>query len=142
MPTLTETRTVPRPRPEVFAYAADFTNISEWDPGVASSERIDGGPLRVGSAFALGVRFGGREVPMVYTITEIVPDERVVLEGVGDKLRVVDDIRFTDSGDGTRIDYTAELEFTGVLRFAVPFMGAALKKVGEKALDGLAARLV
>ncbi len=141
MPTLTETRTVPRPRPEVFAYTADFSHISEWDPGITASDRIDSGPLRVGSAFTLMVKFGSRQVPMVYTITSLEPDERVVLEGVGDKLRAVDDIRFRDAGTGTRIDYRADLEFQGVMRFVAPLMGGVLAKVGEKALDGLAARL-
>ena len=141
MPTLTETRTVPRPVAEVFAYTADFSHIEDWDPGVAASSRVDSGPLKVGSAFSLMVRFGGRQVPMLYTITAIEPNSKVVLEGVGDSLVAIDDIRFLSEGEGTRIDYRADLEFKGLLRFAVPLMGGRLKKVGEKALDGLAAQL-
>lgn len=141
MPTLKETRTVPRPQSEVFAYVADFANSAEWDPGVAAASRIDSGPLKVGSAFSLMVKFGGRQVPMLYTITALEPESRVVLEGVGDSLVAIDDIRFSAEGGGTRIDYEADLEFKGLLRFAVPFMGGALKKVGEKALDGLASTL-
>jgi len=141
MPKLIETRTVPRPLSEVFAYVADFASSAEWDPGVVAASRVDSGPLKVGSAFTLMVKFGGRQVPMLYTIKLLEPDSRVVIEGVGDSLTAVDEIRFTPDGDGTRIDYTADLEFKGLLRFAVPFMGGALKKVGEKALDGLAAEL-
>jgi carbon monoxide dehydrogenase subunit G len=141
MPTLSETRTVPRPRSEVYAYTADFSNISDWDPGVAASERIGSGPLEVGSAFTLMVKFGPRELPMVYTITELVPDERFVVRGVGDKLIAIDDIRFSDADGGTRIDYSADLEFSGILKLLAPLMGGVLKKVGEKALDGLAAKL-
>ena len=141
MPTLNETRTVPRPRPEVFAYTADFTNIDQWDPGVVSSTRIDNGALKVGSAFTLMVKFGSRELPMVYTITALEKDKRVVLDGVGDKLRAIDDIRFSDADGGTRVDYSADLQFKGVLRFLTPLMGRTLDKVGRKALDGLASQL-
>lgn len=141
MARLQETRTVSRPRSEVFAYTADFANIENWDPGVTASSRIDQGPLKVGSAFTLMVKFGTRQLPMVYTITRLDPDRQVVLRGVGDKLIAVDDIRFADTdGGGTRIDYSADLEFKGILKVAAPFMGGMLAKVGTKALDGLAAR--
>lgn len=141
MPRLEETRTVPKPRSEVFAYVADFSTISEWDPGVVSSERIDSGPLNVGSAFALMVRFGSRQLPMVYTITVLEEDSRIVLEGVGEKLTAVDDIRFSDADAGTRIDYAADLEFQGLLRLVAPLIGGKLRQLGAMALDGLASRL-
>lgn len=142
MPVLKEVRTVPKSRSEVFAYTADFSNIETWDPGVTASSRIDQGPLKVGSAFTLMVKFGARQVPMVYTVTMLEPDTRVVLEGVGDKLVAIDDIRFSDVADGgTRIDYSADLQFKGLLKFMAPLMGGVLDKVVKKALDGLAARL-
>jgi carbon monoxide dehydrogenase subunit G len=125
----------------VFAYTADFANIAEWDPGVVSSERIDSGPLKEGSAFALVVRFGSQQLPMLYTITMLEQDSRVVLEGVGDTLTAIDDLRFTDADGGTRIDYRADLEFRGLLRFAAPFIGGKLRQVGTDALDGLASQL-
>ena len=43
---------------EAFAFVADFANAMHWDPGTASSERIDPGPVAVGSRYRLGVRMG------------------------------------------------------------------------------------
>lgn len=136
--TLQERRWVDRPVEDVFAYTADFSNIEDWDPGVASSARLDEGQLEVGSRFELEVTFGKSTIPMVYEVTELVPNERVVLVGVGDKIHAIDDIRFSRADNLTVIDYRADLTFTNFIRFLGPLMNRPLKEVGRKALDGLA----
>ena len=141
MTQLKETRIVATPLEEAFDYTADFTNIENWDPGVARSVRTDSGPLRVGSTFDLMVKFGSRQSPMTYTITHFEPPHRVVLEGEGSTLRAIDEIGFRSVENGTEIGYTADLHFKGLMRFVAPFIGGALDKVGKKALDGLAAKL-
>lgn len=134
---LHETRLIDRPIGEVFEYAADFDNIESWDPGVASSRRLDDGPLGVGSRFELGVSFGARQILMTYEITEYEPNERVVLVGEGEKIKAVDDIRFEEREDKTMVDYTADLTFDNYVKYVAPFMGSIFKKVGERAVDGL-----
>ena len=141
MAQLIETRRVAAPLEEAFNYTADFTNIENWDPGVATSKRLDEGDLEVGSTFDVMVLFGSRQSPMTYTITHYEPHHRVVLEGTGKTLTAVDDIRFTTIDGGTEVSYTADLEFKGIMSFAAPFLGSTLDKVGKKALDGLASQL-
>lgn len=142
MVTLQEQRLVSRPIDEVFGYTADFENIEEWDPGVASSRRVDVGPLGVGSRFELKYRFGASEIPMVYEITEYEPSVRVVLAGTSDSLDTVDTIEFESRDDGrTGIDYRAELEFHNWVRFVSPFIRPVFDKVGRDAVDGLVAAL-
>lgn len=141
MPELIEVRTVPRSMDEVFAYTADFSNIESWDPGVASSQKVSPGPVGVGTQFELQVLFGSREIPMSYTVVEYREPTLVVLEGVGARLRAVDEISFRSVEEGTEILYSADLEFRGIARLFVPFMGRALTNAGRKALDGLAAAL-
>ena len=70
-------------RDAAFAYIADFANSMHWDPGVATSIRIDDGPVGVGSRFRLGVRVRGRVAPMDYRIAAFEPSVRVVLVGEG-----------------------------------------------------------
>ena len=53
---------------ETFDYLADFSNAEEWDPGTATAERLDDGPVGLGSAFRLGVRVGARVTPLEYRI--------------------------------------------------------------------------
>ena len=138
MVTLEETRTVDRPQDEVFAYAADFENIEEWDPGVDSSRRVDDGPLGVGSKFELMYRFGPSRIPMTYEITEYEPSTRVVLVGTSDTLDTVDTIEFESVSDtSTEVDYRAELKVHNWVRFVAPLMGPVFNKVGEDAVDGL-----
>lgn len=141
MTQLKETRIVATALQEAFDYTADFTNIENWDPGVANSQRTDSGALRVGSTFDVMVKFGSRQSPMTYTITHLESPHRVVLEGEGSTLRAIDEIEFRSVGSGTEIDYTADLQFKGIMRFVAPFIGGALDKVGKKALDGLADKL-
>ncbi|NND01517.1 MAG: hypothetical protein HKN91_01905 [Acidimicrobiia bacterium] len=138
---LTEIRLVKASLDEAFEYTADFTNIEEWDPGVAKSARSDAGELGVGSTFDLMVKFGPRESPMTYTITNFEPPNRVVLEGRGSTLVAIDDIRFAAVEGGTEIRYVADLHFKGFMRLVAPFIGSSLDKVGKKALDGLSGQL-
>ncbi len=134
---LHETRLIDRQIEEVFRYTSDFENIEDWDPGIKSSERLDDGPLGVGSRFELDVSFGARRIPMTYEITEYEPNERVVLVGKGDQIEAVDDIRFEDREGKTMVDYTADLTFHNYVKYLAPFMGSIFKKVGERAVDGL-----
>jgi carbon monoxide dehydrogenase subunit G len=135
---LEETRFVDRPLEEVFDYTADFGNIVAWDPGVISSQRTDSGPVEIGSTFEVEVKFGSSAMPMTYEIAEFDRPDRVVLIGRGKSLVAVDDIRFSRADNLTRIDYTADLDFRGWMALVAPLIPGRLRKVGEKALDGLA----
>lgn len=137
MTKLHEVRTVPRPRDEVFAYTADFSNSSEWDPGVVSSKKVGDNPIGVGSLFDLEVRFGSGTEPMTYEITEHVPSERLVLVGRGEKVEAVDTILFEDDNGVTVVDYTAELTFHNYFKYLGPLLPRLLEPVGTKAMDGL-----
>ena len=137
MPRLHEVIETPLASDVAFPFVADFANSSRWDPGVASSERIDSGPLGVGSRYRLQVRMGGRVSPMEYQITVFEPDRRVVLVGTGSGVSAVDEIRFEPSGSGTHIDYTANIRLGGLLRLATPFLGGSFRKIAKDALAGM-----
>ena len=122
---------------DAFAFVADFANASLWDPGVATSEQVDSGPVRVGARYRLGVRLGGRIAPMEYTITQLETPRRVVLTGEGSGVAAVDDIAFEPAGTGTTIHYTADIRLRGLLRLFAPFAGGAFRRVAENARDGL-----
>jgi carbon monoxide dehydrogenase subunit G len=127
----------PLPVDEAFAFVADFANAQHWDPGVATSERIDEGPVGLGARYRLGVRMRGRVAPMEYRITTWEPTSRVVLTGEGSNVSAVDEIRFEPAGSGTRIDYTADIRLGGWMRLAQPFADGAFKKIATDALGGM-----
>ena len=74
---------------------------------------------------------------MEYTISVWEPSSRVVLVGEGSGVRATDDIRFTATGSGTRVDYTADLHLTGLMRLAEPFAGGAFDKIAKGAAAGM-----
>jgi carbon monoxide dehydrogenase subunit G len=122
---------------DTFTFIANFDNAMHWDPGVASSRRLDPGPLRVGARYALGIRMRGRVAPMEYRVSVLEPPHRVVLVGEGSGVSAVDDIRFEPRGTGTRVDYTADIRLTGLARLAGPFLGGAFEKIARDALEGM-----
>ncbi len=124
-----------------FAYLADFANAQEWDPGVASAERIDDGPVGVGARYRLGVRVGGRVVPMEYRISAIDPPNGVVLQGSGSGVTATDTIAFQKIAAGTRIDYTAEIRLGGVMRLIQPLLGGTFARIARDASGGMQRQL-
>jgi len=136
-----ETRTTHRPVDEVFAYVADFSTTAEYDPGVAEATRCDDGELAVGSRFDVVAVFLGRQLPMHYTITALDPPHRVELRGRSSTSTAHDVIRFEPTDGGTRITWALDLKLRGLSRLGSPFMGPLLRRLGRKALDGLADRL-
>ena len=124
-----------------FAFVADFAHAQDWDPGVATSERIDGGPVGVGARYRLGVRLGGRVAPMEYRITVFEPSRLVVLAGEGSGVTAVDEIRFTPAGTGTRIDYSADIRLGGLLRLVQPLLRGQFARLGRAALSGMKSTL-
>ena len=141
MPTLRETIETDLPPHESFAFIADFANAPAWDPGTATSERLDSGRVGVGARYRLGVRMRGNVVPMEYRIETFEPDRLVVLRGEGSGVRARDEITFhaTDSGSGpgTRIEYVAEIHLNGPMRLLEPLLGGAFAKIGRDARDGM-----
>ena len=137
MTTLHEQVETTLPIEDVFDYVADFANSQQWDPGVATAERLDEGPVGLGSRFRLGVRLGPRVAPMEYRISVFEPPTRVVLVGSGSLVSAVDEIRLERLATGTRLDYTADIRLGGILRLVEPFLGGAFANIGRNASDGM-----
>lgn len=129
-----ETRLEPQ---AAFDFIADFANASVWDPGTATSRRIDSGPIRTGSRFALGVRAAGSVRPMEYRIVDLEPGRRVVLAGSGSGVEATDTIAFEPSSTGTRIDYQADIRLVGWRRLLEPIAGGAFARIARDARDGM-----
>ncbi len=124
----------------VFAYLSDFTTTNEWDPGTVRTERIsgDGG---VGTTYRNISKFLGRESELTYTVTELTSPTRVALRGVNKTVLAHDQMDIAPDGAGTRVTYTADFTFRGAARLLAPFLGPALKGLGDHAEEGLAEAL-
>ena len=132
---------VASPADVTFAYLSDFANTAEWDPGIAEARRQTPAPTAVGSRFEVIALFRGRRQRFEYVVTELAEGSRIALRGEGNKAHSVDVISVATGGRGTRVTYEANLRLKGVYRVAEPFLRSTFRRMGDDALDGLAARL-
>ena len=124
----TATLETPRKRRDVAAYLSDFSTTQEWDPGVVEAQRLDHGPVGLGSRFRVVARFLGRRAELTYEIVRHDPDELVTLRGENATVVSLDTMRFSDTPEGgTRVSYEADLTLKGPAARARPAAGTRLQ---------------
>lgn len=132
---------VARPPEVVFAYLAEFENLTDWDPATVRVKSRSSGPLAVGTAYEVVSAFRGREVDIRYVVTEYDPPRRVVLRGESDSVGALDEMTFESTDAGTRVTYVARFRFNNALaRLIAPLaLRRAFKKLGTEAATGMKA---
>jgi uncharacterized protein YndB with AHSA1/START domain len=137
--------TVPSTRPpdEVFAYLADFRSVADWDPSISESVHVnDDDPIKVGAIFRVTTETTLKNVVLEYTTIELDRPHKIVLRGENDSMVSVDTITIRDSGDGgAEVKYSAEIELKGARKLLDPLLELGFKRLGDKARDGLRAKL-
>jgi hypothetical protein len=141
MATVTVDREVVIPQQAAFDAVADFTSSAVWDPGIASSRRLDEGPVSHGSRFEVRYRFGPLELPLVYEITRYERPHRVVLTTRSPLHSGEDDVRFRTVTTGTEVSWRARFAIRGPGLLLEPILRVAFPRVAQEAGDGLAAYL-
>lgn len=121
---------VAKPIEEVVKYLSDFSHAEAWDPGTVTCTRMGTGPVQVGTTWNNVSKFRGRETALEYRLVSLEP-QRLVFEGVNKTVTSTDDMTFTALPEGTRISYTADLEFNGIIKL----FGWALKGEFNKLAD-------
>ena len=123
---------------DTFDYLAEFSNAAEWDPGVAHAERLDVGPVGLGSGFRLGVRVGPRVTPLDYRVVAFERPHRVVLLGESDTIRSEDTVTVVPRpGGGSILTYDADLRLLGSLSLFNPLLPLPFRRIGDRGLEGL-----
>ncbi len=120
-----------------FSYLADFSHSATWDPGVLEASRLEEGPVREGSRFALVASFARRRVPLVYAVTSFDPPRRVVFTAENGLFRSLDTISVAADANGTQVTYDALLQPRGALRLLDWALALIFRGVGDRARDGL-----
>ena len=133
---LQRTVVVDKPLNEVFAYLSDFTTTTEWDPGTVTTvlDRGDGG---IGTTYLNTSAFLGRKTQLTYVVRELVPGERIRLQGENQTVIATDTMSFREVKTGTEVTYAAEFTFKGPARFLAPLLRPALERLGNQAEAGL-----
>lgn len=132
---------VERSPADAWAYVADFRTAAEWDATAFETEKLDSGPVRVGTRFNVRCALPLGSILLVYTVMELVPSQTVRLKGTCRYFEVEDIIEFSATESGTHIDYRACFTFSGPLDKFVGGFESAMRKMGRDALAGLKAAL-
>lgn len=141
MTRITEILQIPIAPERAFDHVADFTTTGRWDPGISSAERLDPGPPRLGARFAVELKFGPLDLPLLYEITTYERPARVVLTTVGATHRGQDDVTFAPSHGGTRITWNAAFALRGPGLLIDPALGVGFRRAAKDAVAGLEASL-
>jgi carbon monoxide dehydrogenase subunit G len=128
---------VPTPIEVAFDNVADFTTTATWDPGITASERLDHGPLGIGSRFEVQAKLGPVSVPLVYEITAYERPHRVVLETKGLLHHGVDDVTFVAEDGGTQVTWKAMFRLRGPGRLIDPVLAVGFRRTVAEAVEGL-----
>jgi uncharacterized protein YndB with AHSA1/START domain len=142
---LQRTVIVEKPLEKVFAYLADFTTTTEWDPGTVKTIRAsgDGG---FGTEYLNTSTFASRETRLTYVVEDVVPNRHIALRGENRTVIAHDSMVFREKNDdvgvtSTEVTYTADFTFKGIARLIAPFLKPAFTRLGNEAESGMAAAL-
>ena len=135
-------RTIPRPRDEVAAYAADPDNTTSWYANIKAVEWETPRPLAVGSRLAFIASFLGRRLVYTYEIRELVPGERLVMSTAQGPFPMETTYSWEDDGEGaTRMTLRNRGAPSGFQKVAAPVMARAMRRAMTKDLERLSAIL-
>lgn len=123
---------------QAIAFIADFNNLPCWDRSVVAVQQVQGEGAEVGAVYDIRLRFMGRALGMRYAIERLEPGRRVLLEGVAEGARAVDDIRAESDPAGALIIYRARIELEGALwRRLDPLLQRLFAPTVRRAVQGL-----
>lgn len=127
-----------------FGYLEDFGRIEEWDPFIASAERLTPGRPRVGSVYELRARRTGFRLR--YEVSELDDaTRRIRLRGSATGYQGWDQITVAPAaGGGSTVTYEADIGLRGrgrLLYLLAPAMLAVAVFSGGNAMRGLRRRL-
>jgi uncharacterized protein YndB with AHSA1/START domain len=130
--------TIPRPREEVAAYAADPDNTTSWYANIRAVEWETPRPLSVGSRLKFVANFLGRRLVYTYEIRELVPGERLVMSTEEGPFPMETTYTWQDAGEGaTRMTLRNRGEPAGFARVTAPVMARAMRRAMSKDLQRL-----
>ncbi|MEH6580772.1 MAG: SDR family NAD(P)-dependent oxidoreductase [Halioglobus sp.] len=141
MTVLNETIEVARPANEAFRYISDFTTTTEWDSTALRAVKLTPGAIEIGTQFEVVCALPVGSLTLIYTIEELQTDRLIVLSGKSRLFDIKDTIYFTETPEGTRIDYQAEFFFGSLLKPLGSLSQKGLEQMGRDSLAGMAEAL-
>ncbi|MDA0712623.1 MAG: SDR family NAD(P)-dependent oxidoreductase [bacterium] len=124
---------------EVFNYVLNFSHLFEWDDHVIEGQRIDLGPIKVGSKFSFLYSIAGSLQKIEYTIESIETNNFLRFRCDAPAFRAIDEISFKSKGMETLVTYQADINVRNKIKDYIfsPFMD----RIGNRVVARLKAAL-
>lgn len=138
-----ETR-VDRPPVEVFAALTDVERYPDWliASGIVRVERLDPGPLAVGSRLRISQTVAGRSTVLDGSVTEFKPGAAFGLRGKDkDGVTIEIDAALTPDGSATRLRWSLRLKLPLRFRMFESMVAPQAKRAAALDLEALKRRL-
>ncbi len=123
----------------VAGYASDPSNVPAWYKNITSVNWLSPKPPQVGSKIAFVAHFMGRTLRYTYEITELVPDQRLVMRTSEGPFPMETTYTWQAEGNGTLMTLRNRGEPEGFSRFVAPFMAMMMRRENRSDLHRLAA---
>lgn len=122
------TEHIHRPPHEVFAVISDPTVAPQFVDGITASRQITDGPIAAGTAFRETRLINGTESSAELVVTDYRPDTGFSISSETEGIRVVYHYHLTPHTDGTTVDWTCDLEASGLRKMMLPMIAVIMKK--------------
>jgi uncharacterized protein YndB with AHSA1/START domain len=133
-----------RPPAEVFAALIALEQFPQWliASGITRVERLDGGPLAVGSRVRIGQSVGGRSTVLEGTITQLDPGKAFGLQGRDpDGVTIEIDAGVSPDGDGSRLRWSLRIGLPLRYRMFESMVAPQVRRAATLDLEALKQRL-
>jgi len=127
----------PQSPEQAFDYLADFENVTRWDENTVSSDCLGDEPYQAGARYRVVTRFGSRTMTLTYETVEFERPSRVVFRSGTGMATIEDTITITPDGEGSKVEYVADIRLKGISRLLDPVFSLIFQRVGDRAAEGL-----
>ena len=126
---------------ESFDYMADLRNFARWDPGVRHVTQTMGDAGGAASVFDVTVVGVPKDLTLTYRTVEYDAPHHLLVLAKSRVLTSEDRIAVTADGDGSIVEYDAQLRFNGVLAVADLALRPFFGRIADRAAVGLCVAL-
>ncbi len=126
---------------ESFAYMADLRNFARWDPGVRNVTQTTGDGGGAESVFDVTIAGVAKDIMLTYRTIEYDAPRDLLVLGRSRFFTSEDRVTVTPDGDGSIVEYDAQLRFNGVLGVADLALRPFFNRIADRATTGLRVEL-
>lgn len=132
----TNTITIGRPRPAVFAYLANLENLPQWNYALADTQQLTPGPPGVGTRYRQTRTIPVHAVESL-EIIEFTPDQRLTVQGTLNGLPAVLTYVLDATDGATTVTNTVDLHPPRPLNLLAPIALSRIKSAVAANLTAL-----